>query len=201
MAADQLRGSTKNGIAVLDKQHLINFINTFVIVSRLGQKESFHFGQVDVNKMMEKIIAAFDEHSAGNTSPIIKWETMIDTEGLKLDEQKISQATIILLDNALKYGKLGEIIIKTTRREFGLAVCLVDSGIGFADEEHDKFYHQPYRGAQAIALNPYGTGLSLCIVRQIAEAHGGKVWAHSRGLGKGSEFGFWVPGEKKYPWD
>lgn len=201
MAADQLQSSTKNDITVLSKQHLINFVNTFVSISRLGQKESFHFGPVDVNKMMEKIIAMFDEHMAGNTRSIIKWEPIIDTEGLKLDEEKISQAIIILLDNALKYGKGEEIIIKTTRQEFGLAVCVVDGGMGFMNEEHDKLYHQPYRGAQAIAFNPYGTGLSLCIVRQIAEAHGGRVWTHSRGLDKGSEFGFWVPGEKKYPWD
>ena len=39
-----------------------------------------------------------------------------------------------------------------------------------------------------------GTGIGLALVKRVIEAHGGKVWVESEGLGKGSRFCFKVPG-------
>ncbi len=38
-----------------------------------------------------------------------------------------------------------------------------------------------------------GNGLGLFVVRQFVEGHNGKVWAKSKGINKGSDFGFWIP--------
>ena len=55
-----------------------------------------------------------------------------------------------------------------------------------------KFYRSGH-----VAVDIQGTGLGLFVVQQFIESHGGRVWAKSKGLGKGSEFGFWIPREPR----
>ncbi|MFH2018905.1 MAG: hypothetical protein ABII98_02850 [bacterium] len=35
--------------------------------------------------------------------------------------------------------------------------------------------------------------MGLYVCKKFVEAHSGRVWAKSRGINKGSEFGFWIP--------
>ena len=68
-----------------------------------------------------------------------------------------------------------------------------DSGLGFSKVDEANFFQKFYRGENVRGTNVNGTGLGLYVCRKFIETHGGRVWAHSDGLGKGSEFGFWVP--------
>ena len=54
-----------------------------------------------------------------------------------------------------------------------------------------RFYRVP--GA---AARRNGTGLGLFIVRSVAKRHGGRVWAESEGLGRGSRFVLELPTAK-----
>ncbi len=75
----------------------------------------------------------------------------------------------------------------------GVAVRVADEGIGFEKQDEVSFYQKFYRGDNVKATAVTGTGLGLYVCRKFIQAHNGRVWAHSDGLGKGSEFGFWIP--------
>ncbi len=60
-----------------------------------------------------------------------------------------------------------------------------------------KLFQRFSRADDAHNTNTLGTGLGLFIVRQMAEAQNGKVWAESSGKGKGSKFILELPSDNK----
>jgi signal transduction histidine kinase len=72
-----------------------------------------------------------------------------------------------------------------------------DTGIGIEKENLERVF-APFEQADGTASRRFpGTGLGLTLTRQFVELHGGKVWAESRGLGKGSAFRFVIPISQK----
>ena len=67
-----------------------------------------------------------------------------------------------------------------------------DNGIGLEKHELTNIFEEFYKTDESRHdLNSSGLGLSIC--KKIVERHGGKMWAESPGLGKGSSFHFTFP--------
>ena len=67
-----------------------------------------------------------------------------------------------------------------------------DTGCGIPEEHLPHIFERFYRADQARARATGGAGLGLTIVRQLVEAHGGRVWVESA-PGQGSTFAFTLP--------
>ena len=90
-----------------------------------------------------------------------------------------------LLDNALKYGGDGEIVVRTR----GGAIEVHDSGNGIALEDRAHVFDRFFRSPKA--RNRPGNGIGLAIVEQVADAHHGSVWVGTSERG-GAVVGFSV---------
>ncbi|WP_298819836.1 PAS domain S-box protein [Chloroflexus sp.] len=64
-----------------------------------------------------------------------------------------------------------------------------DNGIGIDPRHHRRVFDLFERLDQRIE----GTGLGLALARRIVEAHGGRIWVESEGLGKGATFCLTLP--------
>lgn len=108
------------------------------------------------------------------------------------DEARLSQVLQNLVGNAVKYSPAGgEIAVEIMRDKQWATVRVVDQGVGLAPEERPHVFERFYRASGTRRLE--GTGLGLYICQGIVNAHGGRIWAESAGIGTGSAFCFSVP--------
>ncbi len=106
------------------------------------------------------------------------------------DRVRLEQVVANLLSNAVKYGEGNpiEVTVEGTPEEASLSVR--DYGIGIARNEQARLFE---RFARLVSIRHYGGfGLGLWIVRQIVEAHGGRieVWSEPS---EGSRFTVILP--------
>jgi signal transduction histidine kinase len=74
-----------------------------------------------------------------------------------------------------------------------LEVSVSDTGIGLRPEDRKRVF-KPFEQADGSLSRRYeGTGLGLSLTKKLVELHGGKIWAESKGEGKGSTFRFAIP--------
>ncbi len=106
------------------------------------------------------------------------------------DPGRIEQIADALVANALKYGR-GRPIDVLVEADRGLARLVVrDHGIGIAPEDQARIFE---RFERAASVRHYGgLGLGLWIVRQVVEAHGGRIGVTSV-PGEGSTFTVELP--------
>lgn len=67
-----------------------------------------------------------------------------------------------------------------------------DAGDGLEPEELERLFEPFYRGRRSREKQVKGFGLGLALVRRVAEAHGGRVWAENRKEG-GARFVIELP--------
>lgn len=115
-------------------------------------------------------------------------------EGLaEIDQRRIVQAVLILVDNAAKYSVPGSTItLRTALRRGELVIEVADQGLGIPAAELPFIFERFYRSAKARTRKPGGAGLGLAIAKGIVTAHGGRVAAESV-LNQGTQICFFLP--------
>jgi CheY-like chemotaxis protein len=110
---------------------------------------------------------------------------------VKGDRERLLEALVHLLDNGVAYNQAGGEVEVSILAEGGVATLKVrDTGAGIPEEDLPHIFERFYRGTANGARA--GTGLGLSIVRQIAQLHGGSVFATSA-PGSGSTFELRLP--------
>jgi two-component system OmpR family sensor kinase len=109
------------------------------------------------------------------------------------DTDRLTQAMINLVTNAVRYTKPGDVIELGAGTEAGHARLWVrDEGTGIAPEDQKRIFRRFARGQDPTTRQGEGTGLGLAIVDAIAAAHGGRTELESA-VGVGSTFSLVIP--------
>jgi signal transduction histidine kinase/CheY-like chemotaxis protein len=115
---------------------------------------------------------------------------------LHADPVRISQIIGNLLTNAAKYTPHGgHIDLSVESKARGLDICVTDSGIGIESQNLEEIFNL-YRQVNGEHSRSHdGLGMGLAIVKGLVELHGGRVHAHSPGLGQGALFTVHLPAD------
>ena len=109
------------------------------------------------------------------------------------DALRLRQVLVNLIGNAVKFTEGGEVVL-TVERASGaepgeLRFAVSDTGVGIANDQHEKIFARYAQASPAIARAYGGSGLGLAIVKQLVGLMNGQVWVESE-LGRGSTFNF-----------
>jgi signal transduction histidine kinase len=108
------------------------------------------------------------------------------------DPERLLQAVLNLLDNAIKHSVPDSIVFVSGQMESAqVAVEIRDQGAGISESDLPHVFEQFYTADPS--RQGSGTGLGLAIARRIVEAHGGSITASSTGTGKGATFTIRLP--------
>ena len=186
---------TRQFFRIVDEQadHMRDLISNLLDVSKIATGSlSIHREPVEMRSLLDQARSTF--LSAGGRNLV-----RIDMSGEPLpvmaDRQRLLQVIGNLLDNAANYSPdRSTISVEASPEDQHVVVSVTDQGRGIAAE------HLPYLFRKFSRLHGAGgqdrrrgDGLGLAICKGIVEAHGGRIWATSDGLGMGARFSFSVP--------
>ena len=166
-------------------QRLVLLIEDFLNISRLEKGEMHYvFKPVDLRKLLSENISQFKITIKEERIRFTFNADLGETYVVRADENKIQQVIRNVIDNAIKYTSTGgEITITLSRmKKDGLIrVAVADNGIGIQSDMMNRLFEKFSRAKGISRLHTEGRGLGLYISKQIIAAHGGRIWAESRG--------------------
>ncbi|MGH7631043.1 MAG: sensor histidine kinase [Gemmatimonadales bacterium] len=101
----------------------------------------------------------------------------------EVDRGAVRQILLNLLDNAVKYGEGGEVMVRADAIGGRLRVLVDDRGPGIPAGERQRVWDPFYRLERDRRGTTAGSGIGLAVVRRLAQAQGGAAWLEGSPLG------------------
>lgn len=181
-----------------DTERLAAFINDILEATRLEYgKAGQLIGRVTVLDLVERCTATVTRrHKVDPTMVTIDIDPSLE---LRTDATALETVLKNLLDNAIKYsGEVKEVHVEARLREDGkVHVEVRDQGIGIPALALRRIFDRFYRVDEEEVRARRGTGLGLFVVNALVRDMGGKLTAHSDGLGRGARMTVLLPSNRK----
>jgi len=172
---------------------LVQFINDLLDIARIESgRMTMKKEPLELNKMIEEaadlLSVQIKDKQITLTVDIAK-----DLPAAAADHNQIRRVFINLINNAIKFTPPGgKIIISTQKVNQDIQINISDTGCGMSEKEQAGLFQEFYRVDNPINQQSKGTGLGLALVKNIVEAHNGKIWLTSK-VDQGSTFSFTLP--------
>jgi two-component system sensor histidine kinase VicK len=180
---------SENVLSRADSQtrKMTDMIHNFLNLSRLEEgKMSLSLSLFYLKELMEETIS---ECLVLAPNHVIVYKECPEFK-LYADREKLSQVMINLLNNAVKYSKIGTTITIDCLAEDGqIKISFADQGVGISKEDQLHLFKRFYRVKDDRIQHVSGFGIGLYLVAEILKLHGSEIKVKSN-LGEGSVFSF-----------
>jgi PAS domain S-box-containing protein len=191
-------------IATIERsgEHLLSLINDILDVSKISAgKLELNLSKVALTELCKSSLILVKQQALDKQIQI-EAHLSVNPDWILVDERRMRQVLINLLNNAVKFTPPGGRVTLTVSVEAatvcdlteGACLCfsVSDTGIGIGSTDRSKLF-QPFIQIDSSLNRKYqGTGLGLVLVKQIVELHGGTVTIESE-VGMGSCFSVILP--------
>lgn len=110
------------------------------------------------------------------------------------DPDRLRQALMIVLDNAVRYSTAGGTVQLACRCEGdSVEITVTDHGIGIDADDVPRVFERFVRGQRARAHRADGTGIGLSIAQAIVQAHHGRIAIARTAPGEGTQVSLTLP--------
>ncbi len=161
-------------------QRSLKITNDLLDTARIEEgKFDYNLEKTDLKKIIEEVVQTARKAAESRGVSIIV-DFSPEPILIQADLAKLSTALLNIVDNAIRYNvPQGKIGIEARKEGENANITIKDSGIGIPEKDQEKIFEKMYRGSNAAAQEPNGSGLGLFIAKNIIKGHRGAIHIES----------------------
>lgn len=179
-----------SGIIKEENKRMNKHVETILQAAFMEKQElQLNKNEIHVHEIIRQLVANFSLQLMDKNGEAVT-HLNASNDLIAGDEVHITNLINNLIDNAVKYSKPDvppRIVVTTTNSAKNLVIQIKDNGIGMSKESVKRIFEKFYRAHTGNIHNVKGFGLGMSYVKDIVDAHKGKIKVDSV-LGKGSTF-------------
>jgi two-component system sensor histidine kinase BaeS len=180
---DKVLPPSPETFAVLQQEimHLVHVVENLQQLAKADAARAYlQREKLSLDELVEQILTLYRSQFQGKN--IIVEKNMAPDAGLVMaDRDKLLQAVRNLIENAWKYTpENGRVTIASGRDQNGVKLIISNTGPGINAEDLPYIFERFFRADRSRSRDAGGAGIGLAIVKELIEAHGGRVGAESR---------------------
>jgi two-component system, OmpR family, sensor histidine kinase BaeS len=178
--ADNVLTPSRETLLLLQEETL-RLNNLVEDIMRLAKADAaradLHLVEIDAESALTQMLVAFRPQFEAR-GIMVTMDTKARDIKLSADPEKLSQVVSNLLQNALQYTPSGGTLkISIERRPQEVLFVFANTCAELKNEDLPFIFERFYRGEKSRSREHGGAGIGLAIVKELVEAHGGRVGA------------------------
>jgi len=179
----------------ISNERLIGLVENLLDISRIESgRQEYVWSKIRLEDLAQSVVESLKNNAKDKQVKLFFHKPKIATPEILVDSNKLHEVMMNFVDNAIKYTKEGKIdVYVTTETKDMVTFSVKDTGMGISPDIKASLFKKFSRGKDSFRIHTEGVGLGLYVAKMLIDAHQGKIWAESEGVGKGSTFVFSLP--------
>jgi len=182
-------------------ERMINLINDLLDVTRIEEGRYLYKPVLSAfENVVQFVVNSYQDETKRKNITLEFKKPRTKLPRITIDVEKVRLAIQNLLDNAVRYTPSGgkiTISLESLNEGKEIQLSIKDTGVGIPQDQQERVFTKFFRAANVMRMETEGSGLGLFIIKNIIEAHGGKIWFESK-EGEGTTFFFSIPVKKEF---